>query len=85
MRLDAAAVTPPGAELVRFLEAESGQSSRAIPFGTELPELAGMGAEGCIFGPGDIRVAHRTGEFVEVAQLERCAGILARAVARFCG
>ena len=84
MRLDEAAVTPPDADVVRFLEQESGNASRTIPFGTELPELAAMGAEGCVFGPGDIRVAHRTGEFVELAQLERCAEILERAVARFC-
>jgi acetylornithine deacetylase len=84
MRLDEAAVTAPDAELVRFLEAESGHAARTIPFGTELPELAAMGAEGCVFGPGDIRVAHRTGEFVQVAELERCAAILERAVERFC-
>jgi acetylornithine deacetylase len=85
MRIDEAAVTPADAEIVRFLEAESGNGSRTIPFGTELPELAAMGAEGCVFGPGDIRVAHRTGEFVEVEQLERCAAILERAIGRFCG
>jgi acetylornithine deacetylase len=85
MRLDDAAVTSAEAEIVRFLEAESGNSSRTIPFGTELPELAAMGAEGCVFGPGDIRVAHRTGEFVEIAQVERCAAILERAIAHFCG
>jgi acetylornithine deacetylase len=84
MRLDEAAVTPADAELVRFLEEESGNRAQTIPFGTELPELAAMGAQGCVFGPGDIKVAHRTGEFVEIAQLERCAGILERAVARFC-
>ena len=84
MRFDAAAVTPPDAEIVRFLEAESGARARVIPFGTELPELAAMGAEGCVFGPGDIRVAHRTGEHVEIAQLERCGAILERAIARFC-
>jgi acetylornithine deacetylase len=84
MRLDEAAVTPSDAAIVRFLEAESGNPSCTIPFGTELPELAAMGAEGCVFGPGDIRVAHRTGEFVEIAQLERCAAILELAVARFC-
>jgi len=85
MRLDDAAVTPADAEVVRFLEAESGQRAQSIPFGTELPELIALGAEGCVFGPGDIRVAHRTGEHVPVAQLERCAEILARAVERFCG
>ncbi len=84
LRIDEAAVTPSDAELVQFLERESGHRARTIPFGTELPELAAMGAEGCVFGPGDIRVAHRTGEFVEITQLERCAAILERAIARFC-
>jgi acetylornithine deacetylase len=85
LRTDAAAVTPPEAEIVRFLEAESGNESTTVPFGTELPEVIGMGAEACVFGPGDIRVAHRTGEHVEVAELERAAVILARAIERFCG
>jgi acetylornithine deacetylase len=85
LRTDAAAVTPPEAEIVRFLEAESGNESTTVPFGTELLEVIGMGAEACVFGPGDIRVAHRTGEHVEVAELERAAVILARAIERFCG
>ncbi len=83
MRLDHAAVTPADAEIVRFLESESGNASLTIPFGTELPELIELGAEACVFGPGDIRVAHRTGEFVEVAELERAAAILERAIDRF--
>src|SRR5574341_276497 len=84
VRVDKAAVTPADAELVRFLEAASGKASRTIPFGTELPELLDMGAEACVFGPGDIRVAHRTGEHVEVAELERAAAILEAAIERFC-
>jgi acetylornithine deacetylase len=85
MRLDVATVTPPDAAIVRFLEAESGNAAQAIPFGTELPELTAMGAEGCVFGPGDIRVAHRTGEHVPIAALTRCGEILERAIAHFCG
>jgi acetylornithine deacetylase len=84
LRTDAAAVTPPEAEVVRFLEAESGNASTTVPFGTELPEVIGMGAEACVFGPGDIKVAHRTGEHVEIAELEKAAAILARAIERFC-
>ncbi|BDG04216.1 acetylornithine deacetylase [Anaeromyxobacter oryzae] len=83
LRTDAAAVTPPEAEVVRFLEAESGNRSTTVPFGTELPEVIGMGAEACVFGPGDIRVAHRTGEYVEVSELEKAAAILERAILRF--
>jgi acetylornithine deacetylase len=84
MRVDEAAMTPPDAGIVRFLEAESGRAAGTVPFGTELPEIIATGAEACVFGPGDIRVAHRTGEFVEVEQLGRCAQILARAIERFC-
>jgi acetylornithine deacetylase len=84
LRTDAAAVTAAEAEVVRFLEAESGNRSTTVPFGTELPEVIGMGAEACVFGPGDITVAHRTGEHVEVAELEKAAAILARAIDRFC-
>jgi acetylornithine deacetylase len=84
MRVDPAGVTPPEAAVVRFLEEESGNRSTAIPFGTELPELLALGAEACVFGPGDIRVAHRTGEFVPVSELERASAILGRAIARFC-
>jgi acetylornithine deacetylase len=85
LRTDAAAVTPHEAEVVRFLEAESGNAATTVPFGTELPEVIGMGAEACVFGPGDIKVAHRTGEHVEIAELEKAAAILARAIERFCG
>jgi acetylornithine deacetylase len=85
MRVDAAAVTPPDAGIVRFLEAESGNASVAVPFGTELPELMALGAEACVFGPGDIRVAHRTGEHVALADLDRAAAILEKAIRTFCG
>jgi len=84
LRTDAAAVTPAEAGIVRYLEAESGHGSVTVPFGTELPEVIGMGAEACVFGPGDITVAHRTGEFVEIDQLERASEILAGAIERFC-
>ncbi len=85
LRADAAAVTPAEAEIVRFLEEESGNRATTVSFGTELPEVILMGAEACVFGPGDIRAAHRTGESVEIAELEKAAAILARAIERFCG
>ena len=71
--------------LVKFLEAESGKASSTVPFGTEAPQLTEMGAEAVVFGPGDIRVAHRTGEFVPVADLEKCVPILVKAIRKFCG
>jgi acetylornithine deacetylase len=46
--------------------------------------LTQLGAESVVMGPGDIRVAHRTGEYVPVDQLERCVQILKQAIESFC-
>ena len=82
-RLDGGIVVARDSEIVTFLQTESGNEPGTIPFGTELPYLAQLGATACVFGPGDIRVAHRTGEFVPVAELMRASEILAAAVDRF--
>ena len=82
-RLDAGIAVARDSQIVTFLQAQSGNAPGTIPFGTELPYLAQLGASACVFGPGDIRVAHRTGEFVPVAELLRAAEILAAAVDRF--
>jgi acetylornithine deacetylase len=85
LRGDAGVDTSPDSRVVRFLEEQSGNKSQTIPFGTEAPQLTALGAEAVVFGPGDIKVAHRTGEFVPIADLERCEDILGRAVREFCG
>src|SRR5207237_1271877 len=82
-RVDGGVSTPAQAALVRFLAEESGRAAQTVPFGTEMGQFAALGAEGCVFGPGDIRVAHRTGEFVPLAELEAAERILARAIERF--
>ncbi|MBV9924621.1 MAG: acetylornithine deacetylase [Acidobacteria bacterium] len=84
-RLDGGAETASDAPLVRALEELTGRSASTVAFGTEAPQLAQLGADAVVFGPGDIRVAHRTGEFVPAAELRECAQILRRAVERFCG
>jgi len=84
-RLDAGVETRADAPLVRALEEETGNAAGTVAFGTEAPQLAELGADAVVFGPGDIRVAHRTGEFVPAAELRDCAQILRRTVERFCG
>jgi acetylornithine deacetylase len=69
---------------VRFLEESTGQGAGTISFGTEAPQMRELGAEAVVFGPGDIRVAHRTGEFVPIEELRECTHVLARAIERFC-
>lgn len=84
IRLDGGLETRADSEIVRVLEEASGRKAGAVSFGTEGPQLVEMGAQAVVFGPGDIRVAHRTNEFVPVAELRSCAEILARTIERFC-
>jgi acetylornithine deacetylase len=82
-RMDQGVAVPEDSPVVRFLSEKTGNAPQTIPFSTELPYLAGLGAQACVFGPGDIRVAHRTGEFVPLAELREAEGILAAAIERF--
>lgn len=84
LRLDAGVETRVDSPLVGELETLSGQAAGTVAFGTEAPQLAEMGAEAVVFGPGQIRTAHRTGEFVPADELDTCVEILARAIAKFC-
>ncbi len=84
-RRDPSVSVPRDAPIVRFLEGATGNTSIAIPFGTELPYFHEVGTLGCVCGPGNIRTAHRTGEYVERAELERAVDIYAQAIERFCG
>ncbi len=83
-RADESFETSAHSQVVRFLEEYSGKTSGTVAFGTEAPSMIALGAEAVVFGPGDIRVAHRTGEFVPVAQLDHCVTILCQAIERFC-
>jgi len=83
-RADDSFETRADSSLVHFLEQATAKTSGTIAFGTESPSLISLGAEAVVFGPGDIRVAHRTGEFVPIDELEHCVEILRQAVEKFC-
>jgi len=83
-RADQSFETSGDSQLVRFLEESSGNTSGTVAFGTEAPSMIALGAEAVVFGPGDIRVAHQTGEFVPIDQLNECVRILRHAIERFC-
>ena len=42
-------------------------------------------ADGVVLGPGDIKNAHQTGEFVPKDELHRCAELLESALLQYCG
>jgi acetylornithine deacetylase len=83
-RADESFETRADSPIVEFLEKSSGKEAGTVAFGTEAPSLIALGAEAVVFGPGDIRVAHRTGEFVPVDQLNECVRILQQAIENFC-
>jgi acetylornithine deacetylase len=62
----------------------SGHTPSTVSFGTEAAHLRPDQGEAVVFGPGDMTTAHRTGEFVPVAQLRACVRHLQAAVAQFC-
>jgi acetylornithine deacetylase len=64
---------------------ESGKAASTVSFGTEAGQMASLGAETVVFGPGNIQNAHQTGEFVPIDELVRAEQILERAIAHFCG
>jgi acetylornithine deacetylase len=84
IRIDRGVETPADSPLVRFLEEATGKASGTVAFGTEAPQMTELGAQAVIIGPGNIRDAHRTGEYVPVSELHACAEILSRAIERFC-
>jgi acetylornithine deacetylase len=51
-----------------------------LAFGTEAGHFAARGIPAVVCGPGDIDVAHKADEYVELDQLERCARFLRQLV-----
>ena len=84
VRSDGGFETSVDSRLVTLMEEISGRSAATVSFGTEAPQMIRLGAESVVFGPGDIRVAHRTGEFVPISELNACVEMLSKAVKNLC-
>ena len=83
-RQDTGFETAPDSHLVQLLEKATGRESGTVAFGTEAAQMMALGSEAVVIGPGDIREAHRTGEFVPVDELERCAVVLRQSITQLC-
>lgn len=83
-RADSGFEVPADSKIVQLLERISGKQAGTVAFGTEAAQMMELGAEAVVMGPGNIRVAHQTGEFVPIDELDRCVGILSQAIESCC-
>jgi acetylornithine deacetylase len=83
-RADSGFETEPSSPLIQLLENATGLNSGTVAFGTEGAQMQALGSEAVVIGPGDIREAHRTGEFVPGHELEQCTDILKHAIEQLC-
>ena len=83
-RQDTGFETSPDSPLIKVLESATGLKAGTVAFGTEAAQMMALGAESVVIGPGDIREAHRTGEFVPIDELERCADVLRQSIRQLC-
>ena len=83
-RKDSGFETSSDSALVTFLENITEKKAGSVAFGTEGAQMMRLGSEAVVLGPGDIRQAHRTGEFVPIDELKRCVEILTKSIEHFC-
>ena len=83
-RADAGFETPKESQIVALLEELSEREVGTVAFGTEAAQMTQLGAKTVVLGPGDIRVAHRTGEYVPTEQLEKCVAVLIDVIEKLC-
>jgi acetylornithine deacetylase len=84
-RLDSGFETAPHSRIVSLLERLTDRRAGTVAFGTEAGQMTVLGSEAVVLGPGDIREAHRTGEFLPINELEKCSDVLTRAILELCG
>jgi acetylornithine deacetylase len=83
-RADQGFETSAHSKLVTLLERLTAKRAGTVAFGTEAAQMTELGAEAVVLGPGNIREAHRTGEFVPINELDQCVEILTSAVETLC-
>jgi acetylornithine deacetylase len=83
-RLDPAFEPSATKRLVGMVESMTGRRATTVSFGTEAAHLRTMTSEAIVFGPGDMTVAHKSGEFVAVKDLKECVGYLRELIGLLC-
>jgi acetylornithine deacetylase len=84
-RLDPGFAPRASEDVAKLLESLTRRRSTTVAFGTEAPHLRSLTSETVVFGPGDMTLAHKTGEFVPVAELTKCVSHLRKIIGKLCG
>ena len=84
-RLDPGFAPAASEDMAKLLELLTRCRSTTVAFGTEAPHLRSLSSETVVFGPGDMTVAHKSGEFVPVAELSECVSHLRDVIGKMCG
>jgi acetylornithine deacetylase len=83
-RLDSPFDPSATANLAALLESLTHRRSTTVSFGTEAAHLAPLTSEAVVFGPGNMTTAHKTGEFVPLAELNECTAYLTAVIEKLC-
>lgn len=84
-RLEPAFAPAHSRDLALAIESLTRHRATTVSFGTEAPHFSGTNSETVVFGPGDMTVAHRTGEFVPTSELHACVDHLNAVIQQLCG
>ncbi len=85
-RITPSLLTEEGSDLQALLAPHAhGEDATAAAFATDAGNLARLGIQSLIFGPGSIDVAHKADEYVELAELEKAKNIIGQIVRQRCG
>jgi len=83
-RFAGAMETDPQCPFVKtFCSAVGVDLTNPIPFTTDAPHLAPLGAPTVIYGPGNPKLCHQTDEYIETADLQAAADSFKRAILTF--
>jgi acetylornithine deacetylase len=82
--MDSGFETASESKIVSLMESLTGKTAGTVAFGTEAAQMTLLGSEAVVLGPGNIREAHRTGEFVPISELQRSVDILTKAISTLC-
>jgi acetylornithine deacetylase len=84
-RMDPPFVPAPTHRIEDLLVRLTGYPATTIAFGSEAAHLGSLAEEVIVIGPGDMGTAHKTGEFVKIAELLQCVNYLRPAIEQLCG